>query len=45
MNGVPKNAGTHNAWIGAAAAGGYDLRSESYQAIYLARLSSCAHAF
>lgn len=30
-NGVPKDAGTHNAWIGHAAAGGYDLRSESYR--------------
>lgn len=27
-NGVPKDAGTHNAWIGHAAAGGYDLRSQ-----------------
>jgi len=27
-DGVPKKAGTHNAWIGHAAAGGYDLRSE-----------------
>lgn len=25
---VSKTAGTHNAWIGHAAAGGYDLRSE-----------------
>jgi len=28
-NGVSSNAGTHNAWIGHKAAGGFDLRSES----------------
>jgi hypothetical protein len=40
---IPQNAGTHNAWIGHAAAGGYDLRSEFTRIAYLVVATSSDH--
>jgi hypothetical protein len=40
-NGVLEGAGRHNAWIGHAAAGGYDLRSQFVKDLDILLWPSC----